>query len=111
MGTQSEEAEAKCLTTILNADVLQPRFQASRESDRDFDTHFWRKVPIPRYDANQLTHRELVKFGKRCEKIAIKVRDSYPESTGQLKLCKEIRVELQACGLSQSIDKVVAEIV
>lgn len=103
--------EATYIVTILNAETLQYLFQASRESDRDFDTHFWRKVPIPRFDNKNLRHLELVKVGKRCEKTAIRVRDSLPANTKQPKLCKEIRAKLKANGLSQSIDQLVEKIV
>ncbi len=44
--------EALYLITLLNADALQPAYAAARETDRHFDTRFWRKVPLPRFDAN-----------------------------------------------------------
>ena len=40
---------------MLNADCLQLAYQQSRKSDRTFDLHFWRTVPIPRYDAESMT--------------------------------------------------------
>ena len=70
--------EAIYLVTLLNANVLQPIIQASNETDRDFDTHFWRKVPIPRYEPKLKQHQQLVNLGQRCETKAQAIRDSLP---------------------------------
>ena len=107
----SSKQEAVYLMTLLNAETLQPYFRASRETDRHFDTHFWKKVPIPRFDGNNPDHRNLVRSGKQCEIAAREVRDSLPAETGQIKLCKHIREELVQNGLSEKVDHLAQDIV
>lgn len=99
--------EAIFLVSLFNASVLQEWYQASRETDRDFNTHFWYKVPIPLYNPSNQLHKELVKTGARCELAAEKVRDSVPDSMGQRKLCQLIREHLLDQGLSQRVDEIV----
>ena len=48
------EGEAAYLVALLNAPALGQAFVDARRSGRDFHTHFWGKVPIPRYDKNNV---------------------------------------------------------
>ena len=63
-------AEAAYLIALLNARALAERFRAARQSDRDFHTHPWRKVPIPRFDPADRHHRELVGLCEEAEAVA-----------------------------------------
>ena len=110
LDTNSKQ-EAIYLMTLLNAETLQPHFRASRETDRHFDTHFWKKVPIPQYDRDNSDHKKLVNIGKQCEFAAKKVRDSLPAETGQIKLCKHIREALDQNGLSEKVNQLAQRIV
>ncbi len=51
--------EAGYLVSLLNTPSLANRYRASRHSDRDFHTHLWKEVPIPKYDPNNKQHRVL----------------------------------------------------
>lgn len=105
------DEEAIFLVACLNAHSLQVQYRESRESDRDFDTHFWRKVPIPRYEPKLKQHQRLVILGRQCETKAQAIRDSLPENTGQQKLCKTIRNELISAGLSDQVNQLAQQIV
>lgn len=107
----STEAEAAYLVAVLNAEVLQPAFRATRRSDRDFHTHFWYEVPIPRYEDHVGLHRKLAALGRQIEEAAGTVRDEPPlRGAGQVKVCSEIRANLGRTGLSGRIDEGVREL-
>lgn len=97
------ENEALFLAAILNADVMLPAFKASRQSDRHFTTHFWRVVPIPRYDKETALHRELAELAKRAKKIA---KSTYAPEYGEHKMRTDIRKALHNDGVSGCIDDV-----
>ena len=67
--------EALFLTAILNAPTLLEAFCMARQSDRDFLTHIWRKVPIPRYDRADPLHEKLVRLARRAEQTATRTYD------------------------------------
>ena len=96
--TTRNPEEAAYLTAVLNADCLQLAYQQSRKSDRHFEQHIWRAVPIPRYDAGNVHHRALASLCGVAEQAAAGVRDRLPSDTGQIKLCEAIRRELRASG-------------
>ena len=98
--TKSEE-EALFLCGILNADCLLERFRQTKRSDRDFLTHFWKEVPIPRYDKSNKEHVELAELVKHAEKVANKSSPKY----------KVIKQALQEDGVAGEIDKVVNNII
>ena len=62
--------EAGYLVALLNAPCLRQAFFESRESGRDFHTHPWRKVPIPRYDNQNDHHRRLAELCGTAEQTA-----------------------------------------
>lgn len=104
-------AEAAYLVAVLNAEALQPAYQATRRSDRDFHTHFWYEVPIPRYDGGAASHQELSRQGRQVEEAAVAVRDRPSlRGAGQVKVCAEIRAELARSGLIGLIDQLVREL-
>ena len=104
-------AEAAYLVAVLNADALQDAYRAARKSDRDFHTHFWYRVPIPRYDRNDGLHRRLTRLGETLEQVARTVRDR-PDlaAAGQVKACKEIREALRNQGVASRLDDAVREL-
>ena len=105
--------EAGYLTALLNAPSLRRAFFESRESGRHFHLHPWRKVPIPRYDDEDVQHVELARLCGVAEtaalEIARKVRSETP-GAGQNKLSRAIRQHLAFDGISQAIDEVVAQL-
>ena len=107
----STAAEAAYLVAVLNAEALQPAYQATRRSDRDFHTHFWHEIPIPRYEDQVGLHRKLARLGQRVEEAAGTVRDGLPlHGAGQVKVCAEIRAELGRIELTRRIDELVREL-
>lgn len=108
----SAAAEAAYLVAILNAEALQPAYRATRRSDRDFHTHFWHEVPIPRFDEDRVgLHRALARLGQEVEEVASTVRDGLSlTGAGQIKVCAEIRAELRRSGLAGSLDDLVGEL-
>ena len=89
-GTATFE-EAGYLTCMLNAPCLQLAYQESRESDRHFDLHPLRKVPIPRFDPADTDHLELVELCELAEVAAKEVIDGLADNTGQIKASNLIR--------------------
>ena len=104
------EEEAAYMTAILNAPCLQAAFQQSRESDRHFHLHPIRKVPISRYEPNDLNHRELAELCESAEVASQEVIDQLPANTGQIKASKSIRRFLMDEGIADAIDEVVRRV-
>ncbi len=98
------ESEAAYLTALLNADCLQEAYRQSQKARRDFHQHFWRTVPIPKYDSRVSTHRTLARLCAQAEEIAQSVRDSFPDSIGQIKVSAAIHEELRERGIAARID-------
>ena len=69
--TTRSDAEAGYLVALLNAVCLRRAFAESRESERDFHLHPWRKVPIPRYDAKKPMHRRLAELCASAKEVAV----------------------------------------
>lgn len=132
------EGEAGYLTALLNADVLQPAYAASRISDRHFDTHQWTKVPIPRYNPADPDHMELADLCTEAEKQATAAVNAHEQQqeeeawarakryakrtglpiqppdvklVGQQKACKIIRETLRQSGIAARIDHLARRVV
>ena len=97
--------EAAYLTSILNAPCLQAAYQQSRKSDRDFETHFWRTVPIPRYNPQDAAHRALAELCGQAEAIAEEVIGQQPDNLGQIALSDRVREALMEQGIARRIDR------
>ena len=93
--------EALFLTVLLNTDALQQAYKSSRKSDRDFHTHFWKVVPLPRYDRHNDLHVRLVKLAVRAEKVA---------GACPIQKRKSIREFLREDGVSGEMDEIVREL-
>lgn len=98
------ENEALFLIALLNADSLQSAYQFAKKSERDFHTHFWSAVPIPKYDAKRPAHRELAKAAREAERVAAQV-DLAPAGAEE-----RIRGALRASGVMERMDKVARQI-
>ena len=94
----SSEGEALFLTAILNADAMQCTFRTTRKSDRDFSTHFWYGVPIPRFNTRDSNHTSLAELARRAEVVAAGV---------ERPTRRRIRTALREDGVSSEIDNTI----
>lgn len=99
--------EASFLTAILNADALQGAFEHSKHSARHFMAHFWRKIPIPRYDHGNELHQQLSKMCARAETLADGV--DMPDSPTHRDR-ERVRNALRDDGVSGEIDRAVRQL-
>ncbi len=107
------ESEAGFLVSLLNAPCLRRAFADARESGRHFVQHPWRKVPIPRYDANDRRHVRLVKLCAQAETAASEASREVQQRTpnaSQRTLSIAVRDRLSDDGISRSIDLIAAEL-
>lgn len=107
------ESEAGFLVSLLNAPCLRRAFDLSRESGRHFVLHPWRKVPIPRYDANNWRHVRLAELCTEAEKaVSATPTKVLQESPGarQVKLSNAVRAHLTSEGILHAIDLLAAEV-
>ena len=107
------EAEAGYLVALLNASCLRRAFAECKESGRDFHLHPWRKVPIPRYDRKNRTHRRLAELCGAAENIvANTVEDELSDrpSLGQPGLSKAARDALQDSKEGREIERLAARL-
>ena len=102
--TCSSESEAAYLTALLNADCLQEAYRQSQRTRRHFDLHFWRTVPIPKYDSRNSTHIELADICTEAEAAAEEVRNSFPDGVGQIRVSEAIHAALRERGIAGRID-------
>ena len=99
--------EALFLISIMNASCMLPAFQMTRQSDRDFSAHIWRKIPIPRYDENNELHKLLARLGKQAEEVAL--REYNPNLSIQV-MRNRIRTKLQNTDVGKNIDRICCKI-
>ena len=99
--------EARFLTAVLNStpvlatvEHLQGR---GENNPRDFDKHVF-QLPIPRYDPEDGTHRQLVPLAQRAEVVAADV--ALPNMGFEAQR-RRIRQALSADGVMQDIDALV----
>ena len=105
------EEESGYLVSLLNAPCLQSAFQGARRSDRHFMQHIWRRVPIPRFDAENVDHLELARLCAVAEEIALTlVTQVLSEDASQVMASKLIRRELKTAGVADEIDAVVRRV-
>ncbi len=102
--------EAAFLASMFNAPCLQLAYRDSRESDRHFDLHPIRKVPIPKFVSDNSDHRELVELCELSEIAAQEIIDGLPANVGQIKASNGIRKKLLQEGLANAIDDVVRRV-
>ena len=106
MAAASEE-EAGYLVALLNAVCLREAFAQSRESGRHFQLHPWRKIPIPRYNASIVAHRQLATLCTEAEVIARQVADKTlagKPGASQEAVSRAIRAALAESRTGQTIE-------
>ena len=103
--------EAAYLTAMLNAPCLQLAYQQSRKSDRDFHQHFWRTVPIPKFDGDNAVHQAIAQLCEEAEAVAAGARTLHGTDLGQQRLSDRIRRELVNRGVADRIDALARQIV
>ena len=99
-------AEAQYVTAIIGADCLQGAFRESRNTDRHYDKHPLRAVPIPAYDPAADLHAQLASLGGRAESVATQV----PLSGGTARMRNAIRDALREDGVMPDIDRCAREL-
>ena len=104
------ESEAAYLAAMLNADCLQEAYRQSQRTRRDFAHHFWRAVPLPRYDGRDDAHLSLSALCEEAESTASAARDGLRANVGQIKASATIHAALRESGVSARIDAVVGEV-
>ena len=98
--------EAAYLVALLNAPSLNGAYVSARESGRDFHTHLWKKVPIPRFDSRRGPHRRLASLTSDAETL-VEAWLSDPknrEGLGQLAISTRLRKLLREKGILRAID-------
>ena len=108
----SSEEEAAYLVALLNAPALGQAFLDARRSGRDFHTHFWGKIPIPRFNRKNRNHVALAKLTIEAEEL---IGEWIVDSTNtmalkQVGLSKRIRGLLEEEGILGRIDAVTRRI-
>ena len=108
---QTESAEeAGFLTTLLNASCLNRAFAESRSSGRHFQLHPWRKVPIPRFKANNDDHIKLASLCGHLEEIADSVVADLARSQpklGQVGITSRIRQAIADSSQGREVERIV----
>ena len=106
----ASDDEAAFLVAMLNAPCLEVAFKQCRNSGRDFHSHPWRKVPLPRYDGADQAHRRLAVLCEQAEEESRGVLEAAPVGMGQVGLSRRIRTRLDECGINDAIDELVTKI-
>ena len=106
------EEEAAYLVALLNAPVLKLAFADAKRSGRHFDTEFWAKVPIPRYDKKNRNHVALARLTVEAERLIERWMADSANTQGlkQVGLSKRIRSLLEEQGVLGQIDAVARKI-
>jgi hypothetical protein len=103
--------EAEYLTAILNSEEARKRVERLQSRGlfgaRDFDKVMF-TLPIPRYSETQPVHRDLAAAGREAEALAAEV--VIPDATPFARARRMIRDALRAHGVSDRIDRLVAQL-
>ena len=105
-------AEAAFLVAVLNAPCLIRAFLQSRTSGRDFVNNPWRHIPIPRFDEENDSHRQLVALCEQAEEIAEDWlrKEGEERPYGQVAASKRIRTQIRGEGVFDRMDDAVRSI-
>ena len=109
--TCQTETEAAYIVALLNADCLQEAYRQSQKTRRHFDHHFWRAVPIPKYDPRDETHLALAQLCIEAESSSTAARDALPAGAGQIKISAAIHANLRALGTAARIDELARKLI
>ena len=102
----ASQTEAQYLTAVIGADCLQGAFRESRNTDRHYDKHPLRAVPIPAFDPDDDLHSEIALLAERAETVAARV----PLSGGTARMRTAIRDALREDGVMPDIDHCAKEL-
>ena len=102
----ASKSEAYFLIAVLNSDAIHVALRWSKESSRHFDTKFWKKIPIPRYDSNNLYHKKLKRYGEDAVKKSLTMFDGSTGWTAREHILEELRKD----GILGKIDRCVKNI-
>jgi hypothetical protein len=104
-------SEAFYLAGLLNSEAIRTKIAAlqsrGRWGARDFDKLVF-DLPIPRFDASDPLHRDLVQAAREAERMAETV--DIPETVHFVQARQRIRAALLEAGLAQQIDQLVARL-
>ena len=101
--------EAAYLVALLNAPALTVAFEQARESGRHFSAHPWRKIPIPRFDADDPRHLRLVNVCVQAERLSAReIRRWRDPFVRQIGASKRLRSLFSDTGLSTELSKAAA---
>lgn len=106
------EDEAAYLVGLLNAPTLNKTYVDARNSGRHFVNHVWTRVPIPKYDDTNESHRKMAKTTEIAEKIVEKhiSNKNNAMSKGQVSMSRTIRKLLDKEGISAKLNSTASEI-
>lgn len=96
----SSKSEAHFLVAVINSDAIHAALAWSKESSRHFDTKFWKKIPIPRYDPANEHHVELKRYGYEAEKKVLNMHDGSRGWSARNHILTEMRKD----GILKKID-------
>ena len=102
--------EAKFLLGILNAHCLSNAFRSTKSSDRHFATHFWYRIPIPRYNKNNERHRQLVSVVSQAEEISKLVLADLDSNLSSSMRREKVHNQLSKKGIKENIDRIVQKL-
>ncbi|MCY4289387.1 MAG: N-6 DNA methylase [Aestuariivita sp.] len=107
--------EAAYLVSILNAPCLMKAFVAARRSGRDFQTHHWLRIGIPKFSPTQSDHAELVDLCHEAEQlVAIKFlghsKTEFCSIRSQVGKSNRIRNHLTEVGFYSRLNEAVSKI-
>ncbi|MBE7192291.1 MAG: N-6 DNA methylase [Gordonia polyisoprenivorans] len=103
------ESEAIYLAAILNTPAVTAAVEQYQSRGlfgaRHFDKYVW-MLPIPRFDATDPTHQNIVNLGQSAETVAAEVH--IPDGTGFQQARKLVRQSLRDNGYHAALDAAVA---
>ena len=101
-----DQSEAHYICALFASHALQTAYRNSQVTDRHYDKHPLRAVPIPAYDPADDLHAQLALLGGRAETVAAQV----PLSGGTARMRTAIRDTLREDGVMPDIDRCAKEL-
>lgn len=98
--------EAHYLCALFASDALQNAYRNAQVTDRHYDKHPLRAVPIPAYNPSDDIHAQLALLGNRAQTVAAQVN----LSGGTNSMRNDIRAALRDDGVMQDIDRCAKEL-
>lgn len=97
--------EASFLCGLINSDILQAAFAETKKAFKHYHTHYWNKIPIPKFDRNNNDHKTIPGLVDQASTIAEKTMNK--NKTVQRKF---ILNEIRNCGILAKLDAAVGKI-